>query len=155
MQLEAHYFNLLAEATDFQVRSIAAQLTDKNGKPSSRFMANPRGALSQAFAKATATEKKSEKNLSADAKKRKGFQDRLKQYETLLKLARNSRKAKDKKAREVLPDRGKILRFPDQKKPEGKPHRPAAAQGTGTTPFRLVASVQQTLEGLRLLVENE
>ena len=154
MKIDAHLFNLLGEATDFQVRAVAAQLTDKTGKPTSRFLSDPKGQLRQAFAKATATEKKSKRNLSADAKKRAGFQQRLDQYEKVLKLARNAPSAAAKKARAPMKDRGKILRFPTRPEAPGRrPDKPAAAQ-VAASPFRLVASVQHALAGLRLLVET-
>jgi len=155
MQLQAHLHNLLAEATDFQVRSIAAQLFDKDGKPRSSFLADPKGRLRQAFAKATATEKKSKRNLSADAKQRAGFDQRLKQYEKALQIARAATGVREKRARKPVADPGRILKFPEPKAPGRRPPAAAAvASGGGTTPFRLVASVQHALAGLRLLVED-
>jgi hypothetical protein len=163
--LDALTEELLLEATDFQVRAVAAMCFDKDGKPNSKFMANPKGWLRQSFAKATATEKASKRDLSADAKRRDGFQKRLRQYEKALKIARSAPSAKAKKARKPLPEPGKILKFPVARRPTRRPTGPAAAAmaaGRGpdepppppTTPFRLVASVQQTLEGLRLLLED-
>lgn len=138
----------LTEASDFVVRCVAAITHDKDGRPTSKFLKDPKDQLHQAFAKCTATEQNSKRNLSADAKRRDGFQKRLKQYENALTISRNARGKGKKKQKPA----GELLKFPvKQPAPEKKA---TGTWGKVKRFFGLAADVQTDFDNSRLLVED-